>query len=161
MPEERAKPPAILFVCLGNICRSPMAEGAMRAAAQSARLALEVDSAGTGAWHAGNPPDTRAQATASRYGVDISGLRARQVVAADFARFDFIFALDRDNLTNLEALAPRGSQGRVRLLMDCVSGREGQSVADPYYGAADGFEATWRDVSAAAEAIAARLVSKL
>lgn len=132
----------------------------MRAAAQVAGINLEVDSAGTGAWHAGNPPDTRAQAATLRHGVDISALRARQVTQADFARFDFIFALDRDNLANLEAMAPQGAQGRVRLLMDCVSGREGQAVADPYYGTDDGFEATWRDVNAAAKAIAARLASR-
>ena len=154
------KVPAILFVCLGNICRSPMAEGAMRAAAELAGLEVEIDSAGTGAWHVGNPPDTRAQATAKAHGIDISGLRARQVSAADFDRFDYIFALDRENLANLERLAPAGSPARVRMLMDCVSGREGEAVADPYYGADDGFETTWRDVSAAAEAIAARLAKK-
>lgn len=129
----------------------------MRAAARLTALELEVDSAGTGAWHVGNPPDKRAQATALQHGVDISDLRARQVEAEDFDRFDYIFALDRENLANLEGMAPAGSQGRVRLLMDCVSGREGQAVADPYYGTDDGFAATWRDVSAAAEAIAARL----
>ncbi len=129
----------------------------MRAAARLTALELEVDSAGTGAWHVGNPPDERAQATALQHGVDISDLRARQVEAEDFDRFDYIFALDRENLANLESMAPAGSQGRVRLLMDCVSGREGQAVADPYYGADDGFAATWRDVSTAAEAIAARL----
>ena len=132
----------------------------MRAAAELTGIALEVDSAGTGAWHVGNPPDKRAQAAALRHGVDISGLRARQVTPEDFARFDFLFALDRENLASLERMAPAGAHGRVRLLMDCVSGREGYAVADPYYGEADGFEQTWRDVSAAAEAIAARLARK-
>ncbi len=132
----------------------------MRAAAEMTGLELELDSAGTGAWHVGNPPDERAQATALRHGVDISDLRARQICAEDFARFDFVFALDRENLANLERMAPPGAHARVRLLMDCVSGREGHAVADPYYGEADGFEATWRDVSAAAEAIAARLARK-
>lgn len=132
----------------------------MRAAAELAGLTIEVASAGTGAWHVGKPPDRRAQATALRHGVDISGLRARQVTTEDFARFDFLFALDQENLAYLEQLAPAGAQGRVRLLMDCVSGREGHAVADPYYGEVDGFEQAWRDVSAAAEAIAARLTDK-
>lgn len=149
--------PAILFVCLGNICRSPLAEGAMRVAARDAGLDLHLDSAGTGAWHVGNPPDSRAIATARREGVDISGLQARQVIAADFARFTHIFALDAQNLADLQRLAPSDAAAELGLLLDMVPGREGQAVADPYYGDESGFAITWRDVSAAADALVARL----
>lgn len=148
--------PAILFVCLGNICRSPMAEGAMRAAAEQAGLEVEIDSAGTGDWHVGNPPDPRALATARDNGIDITGLRARQVSREDFTRFTHIFALDADNLHNLYALAPGETTAEIALLLDFVPGREGQAVADPYFGGDEGFVRTWEDVTAAAEALVAR-----
>ncbi|MGB3794730.1 MAG: low molecular weight protein-tyrosine-phosphatase [Alteraurantiacibacter sp.] len=148
--------PAILFVCLGNICRSPLAEGAMREAADRAGLSVRIDSAGTGDWHVGNPPDPRAIATASDHGVDISALRARQVSLEDFTRFTHIFALDADNLRNLQALAPEDTTATLALLLDAVPGFEGQAVADPYYGGEEGFTQTWRDVSAAAEALVSR-----
>lgn len=150
-------PPAILFVCLGNICRSPLAEAALRAEAERAGLAVTVDSAGTGDWHVGGPPDRRAQATALRYGSDISGYRARQVTPEDFRRFDQVFALDRDNLANLENVAPADATAALGLLLDLVPGREGEGVQDPYYGGDEGFERTWAEVSAAARAIVARL----
>ncbi|MDQ0251507.1 protein-tyrosine phosphatase [Sphingomonas kyeonggiensis] len=148
---------SVLFVCLGNICRSPLAEGALRAAAENAGLDIEVDSAGTGGWHAGDPPDRRAQAAARRHGTDISGLRARQVRPEDFRRFDFVFALDRQNLRDLGAIAPADASAELGLLMDQVAGREGSSVADPYYGEDRDFDVTWADVSAAADALVARL----
>ena len=153
------EPLSVLFVCLGNICRSPLAEGAMRAAAEQAGLDLAVDSAGTGDWHAGAPPDRRAQAVARRHGVDISGLRARQVSADDFRRFTHIFALDSQNLADLATLRPGDATASLGLLMDMVPGREGTAVDDPYYGEAAGFEATWADVAAAARALVARLKS--
>ncbi|KLI63003.1 low molecular weight protein-tyrosine-phosphatase [Aurantiacibacter marinus] len=149
--------PALLFVCLGNICRSPLAEGAMRVAAKDAGLDMHIDSAGTGAWHVGNPPDSRAIATARGKGVDISGLQARQVDVADFTRFTHIFALDAQNLADLRQLAPTDATAELALLLDMVPGREGQAVADPYYGDESGFAVTWRDVSAAADALIARL----
>jgi len=145
--------PSVLFVCLGNICRSPLAEAAMRAEAGVAGLDVEVDSAGTGDWHVGSPPDRRAQATALRCGIDISDYQARQVTLADFTRFSHIFALDLDNLSNLRRLAPNGATASLGLLLDVVPGREGQAVRDPYYGADEGFEVTWADVSAAARAL--------
>ncbi|GAA5048219.1 low molecular weight protein-tyrosine-phosphatase [Erythrobacter westpacificensis] len=148
--------PSILFVCLGNICRSPLAEGALRTAAREAGLALEIDSAGTGDWHVGNPPDPRAIEVAREEGVDITTLRARQVVYEDFTRFTHIFALDADNLRNLRQLAPGDTTAELALLLDMVPGREGQAVADPYYGGAEGFEQTWADVNAAAKALVAR-----
>lgn len=148
---------AILFVCLGNICRSPLAEGAMRAAASQAGLAIEVDSAGTGAWHVGNPPDPRSIREAERNGVDISHQRARQVRAEDFTRFTHIFALDLENLANLRRLAPADGTAQISLLMDAVNGQEGQAVADPYYGGDEGFAITWNDVNSAAQALVQRL----
>jgi protein-tyrosine phosphatase len=147
--------PSVLFVCLGNICRSPLAEAALRAEVDAAGLDIVVDSAGTGDWHAGEPPDRRARATALRHGIDISGYRARQVAAADFTRFTHIFALDGDNLRNLRGLAPSGATAHVGLLMDMVPGRIGHSVKDPYFGGDEGFETTWSDVSAAARALVA------
>lgn len=150
-------PPAILFVCLGNICRSPLAEAAFRARADAAGLVATADSAGTGGWHVGEPPDRRAQATARRHGIDIAGYRARQVAAADFTRFTHIFALDDSNLAKLREIAPPTASAQLGLLLDLVKGSEGQSVADPYYGGMDGFERTWRQVEAAAAALVERL----
>lgn len=149
--------PSILFVCLGNICRSPLAEAALRAEARRLRLDLIVDSAGTGNWHAGEPPDPRAQATARRHGVDISGLKARQVKPADFRRFTHIVALDHDNLENLRRLRPDDATAELSLLLDHVPGREGQAVADPYFGDDDGFEVTWAEVTVAARTLALSL----
>jgi len=149
-------PSAILFVCLGNICRSPLAEAAFRHEASLAGLDVTADSAGTGDWHVGRPPDPRAQATALRHGIDISTYRARQIGLADFQRFDMIFALDADNLANIRRLAPAGHRAHVGLLLDMVPGREGQAVADPYFGDEAGFDVTWRDVQAAARALVSR-----
>lgn len=149
--------PAILFVCLGNICRSPLAEAAFRAAARDALLDVAIDSAGTGDWHVGKPPDRRAQAVALRHGIDISGLRARQIALADYTHFTHIFALDHANLHAIEARAPAGAAAEIALLMDVVAGREGQAVADPYYGEDAGFETTWADVTLAAGALVERL----
>ena len=148
---------SVLFVCLGNICRSPLAEAALRAEAERIGLDLIVDSAGTGNWHAGEPPDRRAISVAQRHGVDISALRARQVRLADFRRFTHVIALDHDNLANLRQLAPPDATAELSLLLDHVPGREGQAVADPWFGDEAGFDATWADVSAAAKTLAANL----
>lgn len=147
----------ILFVCLGNICRSPLAEAALRGEAERLGLEVEVDSAGTGDWHVGRPPDRRAAAVASRNGVDISHLRARQVTPRDFDRFDQIVALDRQNLADLKAMQPPGSRANLSLLLDHVEGREGEAVADPYEGDESHFDLTWADVTAGARAIARRI----
>ena len=151
---------SILFVCLGNICRSPLAEGAFRAEAARLGLEAEVDSAGTGGWHAGQRPDARSIEAARRAGVDISAQRARKVTRADFDRFDHIIALDDENLADLERLRPEGARARLSLLLDHVPGREGQSVADPYYGGAHHFDATWRDVAEAARGLARNLAGE-
>jgi len=149
--------PAILFVCLGNICRSPLSEGAFRQAAAEAGLDVEIDSAGTGAWHVGKAPDPRAIRTARTHGVDISGLRARQIRAEDFRRFTHIFALDHDNLSAIQRLAPSDGRAEIGLLLDLVEEHAGQAVVDPYYGDEAGFETSWTDVRAAAQALAVKL----
>lgn len=152
--------PALLFVCLGNICRSPLAEAAFRAAAGQAGLDVHADSAGTGDWHLGTPPDPRAQAEALRHGIDISAYRARQVTPADFRRFDRILALDHKNLTDLRRIAPADGTARLSLLLDHVSGMAGRSVADPYFGDDGGFADTWRDVSLGAEALVHQMLGQ-
>lgn len=148
---------SVLFVCLGNICRSPLAEAALREEARRLGLDLVIDSAGTGNWHAGEPPDPRAIAAARRNGVDISGQRARQVRVQDFFDFSEIVALDRSNLRELSQIAPEGATARLSLLLDHVSGREGQSVDDPWYGDDEDFDLTWGEATAAARGLAAAL----
>lgn len=149
--------PSVLFVCLGNICRSPLAEAAFRREAQAIGLEVFADSAGTGDWHVGEPPDPRAIAAARRQGVDITGLRARQVKVSDFRRFTHILALDHDNLRNLRALAPAEATATLGLLLDHAPGLEGRAVADPYFGDEAGFDVTWNEVVLAARSLAARL----
>ena len=149
--------PAVLFVCLGNICRSPLAEAAFRAVADAAGLDVEVDSAGTGAWHIGSPPDPRARDVALKNGHDIGHLAARKVTREDFARFSHIVALDHDNLRALERLRPAGSAAALSLLLDYALGRVGEAVADPYYGGPEGFAVTWAEVSAGAEGLVRHL----
>jgi protein-tyrosine phosphatase len=149
---------SILFVCLGNICRSPLAEAAMRHQAMDTGLDVELDSAGTGDWHVGSPPDRRAVAVARRHGIDISAMRARQIAPEDFARFDHIVALDRDNLLALETMRPPGSPARLSLLLDHVEGREGEPVMDPYYGGEEHFDQAWTDVWEGTGALARKLI---
>jgi protein-tyrosine phosphatase len=151
---------SVLFVCLGNICRSPLAEAAFRGEAEALGLDVEIDSAGTGDWHVGEAPDRRAQAVAKRNGVDIGGYRARLVRMEDFRSFDHIVALDRKNLAVLKAKRPAGATAELSLLLDHVDGREGQAVADPYYGEEDGFDVTWADVTAGAKALARRILAE-
>ncbi len=150
---------SVLFVCLGNICRSPLAELAFSLEAQQAGLAATVDSAGTGDWHVGRPPDPRACAEARRQGHSIDHLRARQVTADDFHRFDHIVALDWQNLADLRAMAPSGARATLSLLLDHAPGREGDSVFDPYTSDAEAFAETWADVTAGARGLVARLQS--
>lgn len=139
------KTTSVLFVCLGNICRSPLAEGVFRDLVEQAGLAgrIGIDSAGTGDWHVGRAPDRRSQAVAAKYGIDISGLRARQICRADFDRFRFIIAMDRSNLADITAIAPRAHAAEVRLLLDYAGGAKGRHVPDPYYGGPEDFEETY------------------
>ena len=145
--------PSVLFVCLGNICRSPLAEAAFRNEAASAGLDVLVDSAGTGDWHVGGPPDPRAQATAKAAGIDIRSYKARQIERADFHRFTHIVAMDRQNLADIRAMMPSDSTAEVSLLLDQVPGREGADIADPYYDGEENFDATWEDAVAGAKAL--------
>ncbi len=148
---------SVLFVCLGNICRSPLAEAAFRREAERLGLDVRIDSAGTAAWHVGKSPDHRSIAVAGKNGIDISALRGRQVSRSDFYEFDHIVALDAENLANLTALAPADASARLSLLLDHVPGREGQPVADPYYGDSTHFDLTWSEVTAGAEGLARKL----
>jgi protein-tyrosine phosphatase len=141
----------VLFVCLGNICRSPTAEGVLRflAARDAPLLRLEIDSAGTANYHLGAPPDLRSQRAALRRGIDISGQRARQVSDADFTRFDLILAMDRENLRELQAMKPKWSTASVQLFMDYAPDTNMAEVPDPYYGDAAAFDEVL-DLTAAA-----------
>ena len=126
--------PRILFVCNGNICRSPTSEGVLRHLAKEAGTALHVESAGTGDWHVGQPPDARAQHHARGRGYDLSAQRARQVHVLDFERFDLVVAMDRGHLRILQQQCPPEHRGKLRMLV------AGQDVPDPYHGGAEGFE---------------------
>lgn len=128
----------VLFVCLGNICRSPAAEGIFRRLAQDVRFPVYVDSAGTGAWHVGKAPDARMQAAAKRREIDLSHLSARQVELADFYEFDYLLAMDISNHTDLLTAAPANRSCDIRLFLDFGSGTE-REVPDPYYGGDQGF----------------------
>jgi len=132
----------VLLVCMGNICRSPMAEGVLRQRLRSRELSLpvEIDSAGTHGYHHGAPPDPRAQAAAQRRGIDIAALRARRVVPEDLVRFDLVIAMDDDNQAALLELAAEEHRGKVRLLMEFAGVAGPRSVPDPYYGGPLGFE---------------------
>lgn len=133
---------SVLFVCMGNICRSPTAEGVFRRLVdeRAPGLDLEIDSAGTHDYHVGEPPDERAVAAAARRGIDLGRLRARQVADADFERFDLIVAMDRLNREALLARSPESCRERIRLFMEFAGSSELDDVPDPYYGGPVGFE---------------------
>lgn len=149
----------VLFVCMGNICRSPTAEGVARALAAKLGLgeSCEFDSAGTHDYHIGKQPDARACAAAARRGYDLSALRARQVDAMDFTRFDHILAMDRDNLSLLRQACPEDQRGKLGLLLDYAGERDESEVPDPYYGGPDGFERVLDMIEEAASGLLARL----
>lgn len=149
------KPVSVLFVCLGNICRSPTAEGVFRrdiAAAGIDRL-VTVDSAGTGTWHVGEAPDARAQAAARTRGIELSTLRARKLDVDDFARFDYVLAMDESNRADMLALSPQKYQHRVRLFLDFDPGNPVREVPDPFYGEAAGFEVVLDLIEAASKGL--------
>lgn len=139
---------SILFLCLGNICRSPTAEGIMRVRAREMGFEVRLDSAGTGDWHQGKAPDARAIAEAAAHGTPIDDYRARQIGPDDFYRFDHIVAMDHSNLEDLRRLMPADATARLSLLFDHVPGREGQPVADPWYGDERDFTQCWHDCDA-------------
>ncbi len=132
----------VLFVCLGNICRSPTAEGVFTTLVQRAGLgdAIAIDSAGTGAWHVGKAPDQRAQDAARARGIDLSVQRARQLQKSDFIEFDYLLAMDESNLTELLQRAPAPCPSAIALFLDYAPGTGYREVPDPYYGDGDGFE---------------------
>ena len=139
---ELTMPVRVLFVCMGNICRSPTAEGVFRTLVEAAGLdgRVQIDSAGTHDYHIGNPPDARAQAAAARRGYDLSKLRARQVEQGDFAAFDYLLAMDEHNRSLLLQQCPSEQRRKVRLLLEFATGNVPTEVPDPYYGGPQGFE---------------------
>lgn len=152
----------ILLVCLGNICRSPLAQGVLE---QRLRLSglfhrVRADSAGTQGYHLGESPDPRAVEAAARRGYDISGQRARRVRDGDFQSFDYILAMDQDNLQQLTARCPAAEVGRLRLLMDFAPGPDRQDVPDPYYGGEDGFERALDLIEAAVDGLILELKAR-
>jgi len=150
-PLPGSRPTSVLFVCLGNICRSPLAEGVFTHLVSEAGLdgRFAIDSAGTGAWHAGERPDPRSIAVAEAHGVRLPG-RARQVTPEDLRRFDVVVAMDRDNLAELEGLSrSAGGTARLHLLREFDPDADGDEVPDPYYGGPSGFEKVYAMVHAA------------
>jgi protein-tyrosine phosphatase len=154
---------ALLFVCLGNICRSPTAEGVMRAKVRAAGLAdaVHIDSAGTGDWHIGACPDARAQQAALRRGYALDALRARQVAPADFSRFDLILAMDHDNVSALHRQCPPEHVQRIRLLMSFASAHGADIVRDPYFGGDTGFERALDEIEDACDGLMSEVLLRL
>lgn len=153
----------ILLVCMGNICRSPMAHGVVRQRLGKAGLSelVEIDSAGTHGYHQGTPPDERAQAAALRRGIDISDLRARAVVPADFEAYDLLLAMDDENLESLRTVADPRHHAKIHLFLEYAAGDAGRIVPDPYYGGPIGFERVLDMVEEAAEGLLARVRADL
>jgi protein-tyrosine phosphatase len=151
----------ILFVCLGNICRSPTAEGVLRdiAAREFSAVPLYVDSAGTADYHVGDPPDRRTVAAARRRGYDLASLRARRVAPTDFENFDYILAMDRANLAELEQLGQGVIGGRLRLFLEFAPELQMQEVPDPYYGGTEDFERVLDLCEAGARGLLRRLAA--
>lgn len=148
-------PVSILMVCLGNICRSPLAEGIMRSKLSEDFV---VDSAGTGGWHAGELPDKRSITTAKTKGIDITNQRARQFKIADFTTFDYIFVMDNSNYKDVIALAPNEeAKSKVKLILNELFPNENVDVPDPYYGGQEGFENVYNMLDQACEEIAKKL----
>jgi protein-tyrosine phosphatase len=151
----------LLFVCLGNICRSPMAEGVFRRVAEEEGVdhLFEIDSAGLGDWHVGQAPDTRAQSAARRRGIDISGQSARQVTRADYAHFDLLLAMDGSNFAELSQLAPKDARHKIRRFLDFAPHTGTQDVPDPFYDGREGFDHALGLIDQAARGLLADLLN--
>jgi protein-tyrosine phosphatase len=149
----------VLFVCMGNICRSPTAQGVFRNLVEREGLShlIDTDSAGTIDYHSGKAPDRRARETAVKRGLDISDLRARQAVSEDFLEFDYVLAMDRDNYTDLQVICPVGHEEKLHLFLDFAPQLEQSEVPDPYYGGPAGFERVFDMVESAAAGLLARI----
>jgi protein-tyrosine phosphatase len=149
----------ILFVCMGNICRSPTAEGVFRHKVEQAGLdsRIDIDSAGTHAYHVGEPPDGRAQKAASNRGVDLSRQRARRVNSDDFEEFDYVIAMDMSNEDDLQSICPTGLDEKIHLFLKFASNTSSDEVPDPYYGGGNGFEIVLDLVEDAADGLIAHL----
>ncbi len=154
---------SVLFVCMGNICRSPTAEGVFRKHVSDAGLdaAIQTDSAGTHAYHSGEPADRRAHAAAERRGFSLEGIRARRVTDEDFDQFDFILAMDEDNLVVLQERAPDEHISKVRLFLEFAESRHENEVPDPYYGGSAGFERVLDLVEEASQGLLETLRKKI
>ncbi len=153
----------VLFVCMGNICRSPMAEGVFKRRVAEAGLSDHIasDSAGTHDYHVGEPPDPRAQRAVERRGYDISGLRGRQVTRRDFSEFDYVLAMDEVNFRLLANLCPLEQAQKLKLFMEFHADEAVREVPDPYYGGVQGFEAVLAMVEEAAQALLSHLEQQL
>ena len=151
----------LLFVCLGNICRSPMAEGVFRriAAEEGVLHLFEIDSAGIGDWHIGQAPDERAQAAALRRGMDISGQSARQISRADYGRFDILLAMDGSNYEELLELAPKSARRKIRRFLDFAPHAGTKDVPDPFFGGREGFDHALDLIEEASRGLLAELLS--
>ncbi len=151
---------SVVFVCMGNICRSPTAEGVFRHVVKERNLqnVIKIDSAGTHAYHIGESPDSRSQATAKSRGVDLSAQRARKVEAIDFERFDYVIAMDRSNYENLKVLATAEQQEKLHLFMSFTTVWDNAEVPDPYYGEGDGFTTVFDMVQSASEGLLETIV---
>jgi protein-tyrosine phosphatase len=154
---ETRKKVQVLFVCMGNICRSPTAHGVFRKMVVDEGLSdlIEIDSAGTHAYHVGNPPDTRAQHTANVRGIDLSDLRARQARSEDFEAFDYVIAMDKDNYRSLKLISPKGMLDKLYMFLDFAPTIRQREVPDPYYGGDEGFEKVFDMVDAASRGLLA------
>jgi protein-tyrosine phosphatase len=162
MPSTAMATHRILFVCLGNICRSPMAEGVFRRVAEEEGLIdrFEIDSAGLGDWHIGQAPDHRAQKAARSRGVDISDQSARQVVDEDFDRFDLLLVMDRSNYAELKARAPHEARAKIRPFLDFAPQAGTSDVPDPFFGGAEGFDHALDLIEAASRGLLASLAGE-
>ncbi|VAW90041.1 Low molecular weight protein tyrosine phosphatase [hydrothermal vent metagenome] len=153
---------SVIFVCMGNICRSPTAEGVFRSkvAARELGHVIDIDSAGTHAYHKGEKPDPRSQKIAQQRGVDLNSIRARRATSADIERFDYILAMDSDNHLDLVKLAPEGHEHKIRLMLEFTSLYSENEVPDPYYGGPHGFDRVYDLIESASEGLLDEIIKE-